>query len=683
MKRKMQEIAGKQVLAFSLLIILASAAHAEGDGGTRSVFAYGAGTRATGMGGAYVAIADDASGPTWNPGGLGQLERSEFMASHATLYGLGFNEQYAFVALPSWRWGVGGFGFRRFAVDGIERRDDLNVLLDDDLTRSESELSLSYGHELGAAWSMGATAKLRRVSFAEFSGSGLGLDFGVMGRAGIALGLDSPWAERIRVGLAVRNLLEPSVRLDQDSVPDPTGLRVGTSLHVPFSVNRSLLLGFDVERTTGMDPRLSAGMELCLHPMLALRAGILSGGFSAGTGVRWRDLSFNYTFEQNDFDSVQRAGLTMHFGATVEERRVAAIKAEERELNARLEEAFERRQAQRIANLITEARSARAAGRLEEALEILATADALDPENGEIRGLEVAFLRDLGGELEARGDLVAASMRYSRALAIAPDDSLAALAQDRCRAESDRRAARSAELRRQFAAALDAFVANDLAAAREGFKDVLAAGPDDEALAMLQRTEQAMSRRAADLVGQAASHVRWGHLDRAGDLLDQASKLKSDADGLERTRKVLAEARRKEREAARAAAVPSEGPTTSSPAASGPPAHARLTEKEEKELAELYQRGMSAIEAGHADEALRYWELVWAINPDYLQVKENLKREYVTRGMELFASRELREAVEMWEHATRIDPADERTIEYLNRAREQLSRAEAIRDARR
>jgi hypothetical protein len=37
----------------------------------------------------------------------------------------------------------------------------------------------------------------------------------------------------------------------------------------------------------------------------------------------------------------------------------------------------------------------------------------------------------------------------------------------------------------------------------------------------------------------------------------------------------------------------------------------------------------------------------------------------------------------MWEHATRIDPADERTIEYLNRAREQLSRAEAIRDARR
>jgi long-subunit fatty acid transport protein len=38
----------------------------------------GAGARAFGMGGAFIAIADDATAASWNPGGLGQLEKPEF-----------------------------------------------------------------------------------------------------------------------------------------------------------------------------------------------------------------------------------------------------------------------------------------------------------------------------------------------------------------------------------------------------------------------------------------------------------------------------------------------------------------------------------------------------------------------------------------------------------------------------
>ena len=38
----------------------------------------GSGARAFGMGGAFIAIADDATAASWNPGGLGQLERPEF-----------------------------------------------------------------------------------------------------------------------------------------------------------------------------------------------------------------------------------------------------------------------------------------------------------------------------------------------------------------------------------------------------------------------------------------------------------------------------------------------------------------------------------------------------------------------------------------------------------------------------
>ena len=38
----------------------------------------GSGARATGMGGAFIAVADDATAASWNPAGLVQLEKPEF-----------------------------------------------------------------------------------------------------------------------------------------------------------------------------------------------------------------------------------------------------------------------------------------------------------------------------------------------------------------------------------------------------------------------------------------------------------------------------------------------------------------------------------------------------------------------------------------------------------------------------
>ncbi len=41
---------------------------------------YGAGARSLAMGGAYVALADEASGPYWNPAGLTQINEHQFLA---------------------------------------------------------------------------------------------------------------------------------------------------------------------------------------------------------------------------------------------------------------------------------------------------------------------------------------------------------------------------------------------------------------------------------------------------------------------------------------------------------------------------------------------------------------------------------------------------------------------------
>ncbi len=123
------------------LITLALGSHlalALEDGGGRSVFARGAGERALALGGAFGAIADGPSAMIWNPAGLARQERKSLYASHSNLIGMGFSEQAGLFALPHWKWGTLGVGFRRFGVDGIEGRDDRGGIFDDNLKDAES-----------------------------------------------------------------------------------------------------------------------------------------------------------------------------------------------------------------------------------------------------------------------------------------------------------------------------------------------------------------------------------------------------------------------------------------------------------------------------------------------------------------------------------------------------------------
>jgi len=669
-------------LAAAAALILVAPARAAEDGGVTSVFSEGAGSRALALGGAFAAISDDASAPLWNPAGLGSLQRNELQAMQANLYGLDISEQYAVLALPSWRWGTGALVFRRFGVGGIERRDDRNVLIEDDLSDSQSQLQLAYGRALNDTWSVGGSVKLHRQSLAGYSAMGIGMDLGVMTRPGLILGSDSDWVNRFTLGMTLQNALEPSLRLDQESVEDPASLRAGFAFRQPYRLGGLgpgyALASFDVVRTKGTDTETHAGLEVVPHPLLALRMGVNDGEFSAGTGLRWDLYSFDYVMENTPIDTVHRFGLSLQFGRTVTERRLAAARKQEEEFAERLAATFEEREAARIRELLERARGLMAQEQIDAALEQIVTVTALDPENTEARELEARALRAKAARRERDGALAEASVLYGRVLAIAPDDAEAQAGLDRCRAESDLRAARGARIRDLFGAALDAFTAGDLAEARSGFRGILDLSPGDgEAQAMLARTESAIRARTSDLLAQAGRFLDRGLLDETADLLAQVRELDGNARGLAelstgvaRKRSELADAaRRKQREAE---VADTETPVVATVA---PPA---LSKKKRKEIADLYERGMDAMEDARADDALRYWELVWLADPAYLNVADYLKREYLLRGLESFSKGQLEDAVGLWERALKVDPEDERTLGYLQRAREQQTRTREI-----
>jgi tetratricopeptide (TPR) repeat protein len=284
-------------------------------------------------------------------------------------------------------------------------------------------------------------------------------------------------------------------------------------------------------------------------------------------------------------------------------------------------------------------------------------------------------LADKARSLESAQDFAGASLVWERAHAGAPSDTVAAAGVERCRAESDRRARRNDEIRALFGSAMDAFASEDLAAARAGFRAVLSRQPGDaEAARMLSRTEQAIARRIETLVGQAMRAVRSGAWDAAQESIADAQALDRNALGVAQAAQSLARAR-EATDALNARRLVARADTARVAARPVAPAAPRLSDRE---VEDLYQHGLAALRAQRADDALRYWELVWSARPDYREVAGYLKREYLTRGMEAFAAGRLDDATAQWERVLRVDPTDERARGYLARAQEQRARSREI-----
>jgi tetratricopeptide (TPR) repeat protein len=660
------------VLAYLMALALVPAAHAADDAGTRSVFAEGAGSRPLAMGGAFAAVADDATATMWNAGGLGLVSRFEIQASQTHFFDAGVTESYLSIVKPDWRWGTASFTLRHFGVGGVDQRDERNTVLAENLSDSQTEATLGYGRPWGEMWTFGLAVKARRQSLAGFSATGLGMDVGMTGHPGMLLGGRFPWLRDLTTGLSLTNLLRPSMRLVNESVADPSAVRVGFGYTHDLPGMRTLLATLDIEKAGDVGAHLHAGAELRVHPMLALRAGLRSTGLTAGTGIAWHDFRMDYAFENNPLGDVQRVGLSYSFGATVSESRAAAQRAEEAALAERMDDAFQKRQADQVASLLSQAEALVADGRSDEALEALATASALDPDRADIRTQMVTLLRERGQQTEAAGDFAKALVSYGRALELVPGDSLSVQGQRRCQEASDQRAARSVDVRRQFVDAMTAFAGDDLIGARRGFEEVVQTDPNDEdARMMLQRTRQAIDRRVAALLEQADGATRREEFSEAGEMLAQVRGLDPTSPRLAPAEAALTRAREhKARVSAEAAAL--------ARPAGPPPVVASLSTRRLRELDVIYRRGLDAMQQQKSDEALHDWELVWSEAHDFEQVADHLKREYLTRGMEAFAAGRLQDAVSFWEKALQVDPKDQRARGYLDRALKQLERTRAI-----
>ncbi len=602
----------------------AGSARAAEDAGTRSPFANGTGARALALGGAFCAIATDPAALTWNPAGLALASRFGYEVAHSAGVEVDSHDSYAALVAPSWRWGSLGLGVRSVGVGGVEPRDERNNVSGDEFSSSETEITVGYARPINDAWSLGASLKLQSQDVGGYGASALAGDLGVLVAIGPALGFRASWLEGLTAGLGIRNALEPALRLDRESVRDPRTWRGGLAWR-GWVGSQELTVAVDGDASQTVSPKLHAGAELLVRRLLAMRVGLHEDRLTAGAGVTWRNLEFGYAFENVALGPVHRVGLTQSFGPTVTASRAAARDAAEREFQNRLESEFDRRGAERLDDLVARAETAIGQRSYEEALDLLATAAILDSADQRVRMLGVRGNVALGREREAEADLVSAADAYTRALAIAPQDTAAVAGAKRVRAAGERQAMRDADRGARFRSSVDALIAGDLARARAGFAALVRANPSDaEAAAMLERTEVLIARRTEEQERQAA-------IDR-------------EATG----------------------APPS------------PPTQPSASAANRREAEQLVKRGVAAMSAGRADDAVRYWELALSLDPGDAAAGRYLNREYLARGMDAYAAGRLDTAVSYWEKAQRADPTDSRAARFLARARERKERTREL-----
>ena len=151
----------------------------------------GVGARALGMGGAFIASADDVYAGYWNPAGLSSARRMEASYMHAERFSGIVSFDYAGFSIPFSERSVLGITLIRSGVNDIKNTLDAwdaerNQPKPDpgshitSFSASDYAFFVSYGKMINETWSIGASSKIIRRSIGDFASAwGYSMDFGV------------------------------------------------------------------------------------------------------------------------------------------------------------------------------------------------------------------------------------------------------------------------------------------------------------------------------------------------------------------------------------------------------------------------------------------------------------------------------------------------------------------------
>lgn len=272
----------------------------------------GVGGRAAGMGEAFVATANDASALYWNPAGIAQLSRPEFLFVKSNWIADIYHTFVGFVMPLGVRGVVGGsityLGMPEMEVRTVYQPNGTG----ERWHYSELAAAVSYGKYFTDKFAFGGTAKLLYDQLYNMSATGVAVDVGLiyhMEFRNLTIGMSlTNFGTKMRlVGENTRFIYHLEPERDPNSQPNvpadlrteswelPMRFQVGLSGYAVQTKTVKLLVEVDAVHPNDNTPYGNIGAELQVGNFLALRAGHRwigmrdrEGGLSAGFGINWR-----------------------------------------------------------------------------------------------------------------------------------------------------------------------------------------------------------------------------------------------------------------------------------------------------------------------------------------------------------------------------------------------------------
>ncbi len=271
------------------------------------------GARPLGMGGAFVAVADDVNAIWWNPAGIAETERKEVTLMHNEM---GEDIRYQFLAYsqPVRKLGGGLGGSISYLSVGEIQGYSPGGIRTKKLSAYDLGISLCYGLGIVPSVSTGVNFKFIAERLADESTSTFALDIGGLWRTPVS---------GLRLGFNMQNL-GGGVKFIQERSPLPLNGKLGCAYEFKFFGAESIV-ALDVNIPVDYSVFVNGGVECKIYDLIALRAGFkskddLSSGLRLGIGIGGRNLVVDYSWlSRGDFDNSHRISATLRFGRKYEE----------------------------------------------------------------------------------------------------------------------------------------------------------------------------------------------------------------------------------------------------------------------------------------------------------------------------------------------------------------------------
>ena len=279
-----------------------------------------AGAKALGSGGAFSAVADDASAPYWNPAGLSRLRSRQVSLMHLSWFE-GINYQFASYAHPIKNHGTAGLSLYYLSSGDVEAYDNYGARLQNTVKASDLAAVLSYGAKFYGV-DCGMNIKYLSENLAGESAVAYAADLGFI--YGLKTGLNNAagWiGNELKLALAAQNL-GTQVKFVKEEYPLPSNYKLGLAQNFLYD---TLTFSLDANMPADAALSLNAGLDYKLTDWISLRAGYryksqtaqydIEPGLVGGIGLGNEYISVDYAFAPYGIlGNTHRIGINYRFG---------------------------------------------------------------------------------------------------------------------------------------------------------------------------------------------------------------------------------------------------------------------------------------------------------------------------------------------------------------------------------